>query len=86
MAFRRADVPMPRWRVALIWLAIGAVLSGGGCSWAGWYGTSSRWRVVTYPQAGLDRLQLSFWMKWTVTVVRLRWSVRQKEPWCHLPR
>jgi hypothetical protein len=35
MALRKADMPMPLWRVALIWMAIGIVLSGGGL-FAGW--------------------------------------------------
>jgi hypothetical protein len=34
MALRRADMPMPMWRVVLIWTAIGGVLSSGGI--AGW--------------------------------------------------
>jgi len=35
MAFQRADTRMPLWLVALIWMAIGAVLFGGGM-FAGW--------------------------------------------------
>jgi hypothetical protein len=34
MALQRADMPMPMWRVVLIWTAIGGVLSSGGI--AGW--------------------------------------------------
>jgi hypothetical protein len=35
MALRQADMPMPAWRLALIWIPIGAVASGGGV-FAGW--------------------------------------------------
>ena len=35
MALRRADMPIPRWLLALIWLGIGAVLFGGGV-FVGW--------------------------------------------------
>ena len=35
MALRRAEIPIPRWLLALIWLGIGAVLFGGGV-FVGW--------------------------------------------------
>jgi len=44
MALRQADMAMSPWRVAIIWMAIGVVLSGGGvfAGWlAGWYGTAN---------------------------------------------
>jgi hypothetical protein len=39
IALRRADMPMRPWRVAFIWLAIGAVLSSGGVvvGWLAWH-------------------------------------------------
>jgi hypothetical protein len=38
MALRRAEMPIPRWLLALIWLAIGAVLFGGAVyvGWLAW--------------------------------------------------
>jgi hypothetical protein len=35
MVLQRADMRMPVWLIALIWMAIGAVLFGGGM-FAGW--------------------------------------------------
>jgi len=35
MALRRPETPMPLWLLALIWMAIGAALFGGGM-FAGW--------------------------------------------------
>jgi len=39
MASQRADTRMPLWLVALIWMAIGAVLFGGGmfAAWLAWH-------------------------------------------------
>ena len=35
MALQRADMRMPLWLLALIWMAIGTILFGG-CAFVGW--------------------------------------------------